>query len=103
MKSQTDELIRELAVAEQFVRTRSFTEWAVALRTYQEFMQHEKFERLKYLWRVFAPTCAWDDLSATLPESNRHEATRIGESVFQAVEQQRIALGIDPSNWTYDD
>ena len=103
MKSTTENLIRELATAEQFVRTRHLTTWADALQTYQQLMRQAEFGRLKYLWRIFAPTCAWDDLSASLPPADARQATGIGEAVFQAVERQRVALGMDPRAWTYDD
>jgi|GEM_PF-4167181 len=103
MKSTADDLIRELATAEQFVRSRHLPEWADALQTHQQLMRQQEFGRLKYLWRVFAPTCAWDDLSASLPANEAKQAINIGEAVFQAVERHRIALGMDPRTWTYDD
>ena len=103
MKSTAEDLIHELVTAERFVRLHQLTNWAGALQTYQEFMRQQEFARLKYLWRVFAPTCAWDDLSATLSPADAQQATRIGEAVFQAVEHLRIELGMEPRSWTYDD
>jgi hypothetical protein len=103
MNATVENLVQALSVAEQFVRKNNLPEWENALHLYQDFMRKEEFWRLKYLWRIFAPTCAWDDLSATLPQDEVRQASQVGESLFQAVEHLRIELGIDPRSWSFDD
>jgi len=101
-KSTVETLIRELGIAEQFVRARELPEWADALQKHQQLLNQQVFERLKYLWRVFAPTCAWDDMSASLSPEDAKAATLIGENVFQSLESLRIELGMEPRSWSYD-
>ncbi|MES2470606.1 MAG: hypothetical protein V4675_25150 [Verrucomicrobiota bacterium] len=92
-------LIGELEKARNLTNKYALQDWSNAIKHHQELLFNGDLSKVPHLWDVFAPTCAWDDLSAEANENDVSLFVNTGNAVFECVDAILEDQNINIKEW----
>jgi len=76
-----ERLLRLLPEASALLDELGESQWSARCLRATESARDGRLDFVPELWNFFAPTCEWDDLTASCPDP----AVRVGSEVFQSL------------------